>query len=420
MRHRAFKILSLLDQVQEIVFNEFMVRFFFFLFFTFFIFNLSPANAANFSSGSDTLENPKPAEPSKHTLVFTTTKAVPSDGDILITVPAVNATGQTNNGIADSASTVQANGFDLNNISASNVKVSSSGCANNWGIGTITEGTATTDHKIRIYRVTDSCAAGSTITVVIGDSSKKILNPGPLSTPSKDGKADIYTIHIRSRDGSGTKLDQLDVRIALLGPVVVSATVGETFSFTLSGVSASSSACGIATDTATTASTIPWGIINKPFVFQNAAQLITVSTNAKDGYVVTVSEDDQLKRNDFTCQGPNPKSGTYCIPDTKCDNETCTESLSANWSDHKKAGFGFSLENLAGADAGFLYNEGNSVFSARQFPDSEAQEEPIAILSGNAPVLSSSVNVCYRISIADIQPAGYYTNHLLYTASPKF
>ena len=121
---------------------------------------------ANFTSGFDTLEDPKHSEPSIHTLVFTLTKAVPADGDMLITIPAVDATGQGNNGTADTASTAQANGFDLNNLTASNVTISSSGCANNWGVGAITEGTATTDHKIRIYRVTDSCAAGTTITGV--------------------------------------------------------------------------------------------------------------------------------------------------------------------------------------------------------------------------------------------------------------
>jgi len=375
---------------------------------------------ANFTSGFDTLEDPKHSEPSIHTLVFTLTKAVPADGDMLITIPAVDATGQGNNGTADTASTAQANGFDLNNLTASNVTISSSGCANNWGVGAITEGTATTDHKIRIYRVTDSCAAGTTITIVIGDQSRKLLNPAPLSTPSKDGKADIYTLHVRSRNGSGEKLDQLDVRVAIVGPVTISATVDETFSFTLAGVPNSSRTCGVQTDINTTASSIPWGNISKPFSFKNAAQLMTVSTNARDGYVVTVAEDDQLKRKNFSCQGANPGPTSSCIPDTRCDDGVCTENSSSNWSNPRTNGFGYSLENTIGKDAAFSFNENSSSFTSRQFADTEAGEKSAVVLSGNAPTTGASAAVCYRISISDIQPAGYYTNHLLYTASPRF
>ncbi len=383
------------------------------------LFSVKYSFSANFISGSDTLENPRPSEQSIHTIAFTTTKAVPADGEIIITIPSVDATGQTNDGIADRASTTPAGGFDLNNLSSANIAVSSVGCANNWGVGTITEGTATSDHTIRIYRVTDSCGANSTITVTLGDTSKKMINPAPLTTPSTGGKADIYTLHIRSRDGAGSKLDQLDVRVAIVSSVSIAATVGETFSFDLSGVPSSTKICNSTTDTATTASSVPWGNITKPFVFKNAAHLLTVSTNINDGYVVTVSEDNQLKRSNSTCNGalPNPLHG--CIPDTTCDDDKCTDRMSSEWLNPKKTGFGFSLQNIVGNAAAFSFNEGGG-FNARQFPDKEAGELEIAILSGDSPTVGSSAHVCYRIGISDIQPAGYYTNHLLYTASPKF
>jgi len=418
------KIAKCLALGLEILFNKIsmtkLVSFIFLLIAALFLIKSSSAFPANFISGSDTLENPKHIEPSVHTLVFTLSKTVPHDGDMLITIPAVDATGQGNNGVADTASTTQANGFDLNNLMASNVTISSNGCENNWGVGAITEGTATTDHKIRIYRVTDSCAAGATITVVIGDQSRKLLNPAPLSTPSADGKADIYTLHVRSRNGSGEKLDQLDVRVAIGGPVTISATVAETFSFTLAGVPNSSRICGIQTDIATTASSIPWGNIDKPFSFKNAAQLMTVSTNTKDGYVVTVAEDDQLKRKNFNCQGADLVPTSSCISDTRCDDGVCTESSGSNWNNPKTTGFGYSLENTVGKDATFSFNEKGGSFTSRQFADIEAGEKSAVVLSGNSPTTGSAAAVCYRISISDIQPAGYYTNHLLYTASPRF
>lgn len=382
--------------------------------------NTSYAFPANFTTGSDTLENPKHSVQSIHTIVFTTAKAVPSDGDMILTIPSVDATGQTNNGVADSASSIQAGGFDLNGLLSSNVTVSSEGCANNWGVGAITEGTSTSDHTIRIYRVTDSCAAGSTITVKVGDTSRKLINPAPLTTPSTGGKGDVYTVSIRSRDGSGNKLDQLDLRVAIVSPTSVAATIAETFSFELSGVPLSTKVCNSVTDVATIASSVPWGSITKPFVFKNAAHLLTVSTNAKDGYVVTVSEDNQLKRSNAVCQGGNPKELQGCIPDTTCDDGKCTDRISAEWTNPKMTGFGFSLQKVVENDAVFTFNDSGATFAARQFPDLEAGESTFALLKGDSPTLGSSVHVCYRISISDIQPAGYYTNHLLYTASPKF
>lgn len=402
------------------MFRLFVLEYFFFVLGIFFFPKFVSSFPANFTTGSDTLETSKPSAQSIHTIVFTTTKIIPSDGDILITIPSVDATGQTNNGIADSGASVQANGFDLNSLTKSEITVSTSGCNNNWNIGTITEGTQSSDHKIRLDRHIDSCAAGATITVTIGNSSTKMINPAPLTTPSTDGKADIYTIHVRSRDGSDNKLDQLDVRVALVGPVIVSATVGETFAFNLTGLPAASTACGVVTNITTTSSAVPWGNITKPFTFQNAAHLISVSTNAKDGYVVTANEDDQLKRKGFTCDGSDPGPATNCIRDTMCDNNLCTENLSSNWLNPKQAGFGFSLENLEKTDGVFTFNENSYSFLARQFADQEAQESPVTLMSGLAPTTGSSANICYRISIASSQPAGFYTNHLLYTATPRF
>ncbi len=394
--------------------------FFIFIIFTLFLTLTRPVFSANFISGSDTLSNPNFSQQSIHTISVTTTQIIPADGDILLTIPAVNTANQGNDGLPDSSSTAPFGGFDLNNLSASDIVISSQNCANNWAIGTITPGTSDLDHTIRFYQTSGSCPAGSIFTITLGDTDRKMINPGPLTTPSSSGKADTYTLHIRSRDGSGNKLDQLDVRVAIISPTSVSATIGETFSFELSGVPSATKTCDVVTDTATTANSVPWGSISKPFAFRNAAHLLTVSTNSKDGFVVTVFENDQLKRSNALCAGPSPNNIQGCIPDTRCDDGKCTDRYASDWTNPRKDGFGYSLDNVTQKDALFLFNDNGAKFSARSFPDNEAGKTPLSILSGSKSTMGSSAHVCYRIGISDTQSAGFYTNRLTYTASPRF
>lgn len=355
-----------------------------------------------------------------HTITFTLANAVPADGDILITIPAVDITGKTNDGFPDTNSSVATNGFDLNGLTASDVSVTSSGCNNNWNpTETITAGTATTDHTIRIDRQTDSCAAGSTITVTIGGTNK-LINPAPITSGHTQGTADIYTINVKTRDGSDNTLDQSNIKVAVNEGVLVSATVQETLTVSIAGVSSSTSACGQTTDVTTTATSVPWGTITNFGSFQEAAQTITVSTNADSGYNVKVEENDQMGKDGITCPGASAGEANNCIQDTTCGASACNESTSADWINTSYYGLGYSLQNVSGTDAAFTYNESSRTFSAKQFPDQEASETKQIIMSNANPVASSQTYLCYRLNVSATQPAGYYYNKVKLTATASF
>jgi len=84
-------------------------------------------------------------------------------------------------------------------------------------------------------------------------------------------------------------------------------------------------------------------------------------------------------------------------------------------------GLGFSLADVSGTDATFLYNETSRTFSTRQIADvTEGSETRAAIMTNTGPVFGSSAYVCYRIAIGATQPAGYYYNKVRYTAIPTF
>jgi len=380
-------------------------------------FNISPPLGTNPLGANDYVIATQSAI---HTIQFTLASAVPSNGDILITIPSIDHATQGNDGFPDTSSSVSTNGFDLNGLTTSNITVSSSGCSNNWTVAAVTPGNASTDHTIRIDRTTDACAANSTITVTIGDSNRKLINPAPITSGHTQGVADIYTINVKTRDGSDNTLDESNVKVAVIEGVLVSATIQETLSVTVAGVASGTTACGQTTDVATTATSVPWGTIANFGSFMEAAQTVTVSTNAVSGYTVKIAENDQMGRNGITCTGPNAGESQNCIPDTTCGPTACSETTSQNWTSTSYYGMGYSLQNISGTDAAFTYNESGRTFSAKQFADLEAGETQQTIMSKTSPAASSQVYVCYRLNISATQPAGYYFNRIAYTATATF
>lgn len=363
------------------------------------------------------------------TLNFTTVNVIPISGDILITLPAVDTTGRTNDGIPDTNATVATNGFDIKGITTGDITIT--GCTDvDWTVASITPGDVSNDHTIIINRTTSTCAAGTAITVTI-DSSPGLINPAPLTTHVQ-GQADSYQINIKSRDTGDNALDNSDVTVSPVEGVLVSATVDETLAFTVAGVSADSgSYCGITRTVNTpdtTATSVPWGSISPNYLAatHNTEQQLTISTNAGSGYKVYAEENDQMGKDGVVCTGSTADESVDCIKDTVCDGTGCTHQTLRDWGvdPNSYPGFGYSLANVSGTDALFLYNDSAAVFNTKQFADQEASESRSAAtahLMVNAnPVDASSVYVCYRIDITGTQPAGYYYNKIKYTAVPTF
>lgn len=363
------------------------------------------------------------------TIAVTTANAVPSNGDILVTIPSINHATQGNDGFPDTNSAVSGNGFDLNSIGTGDITVGSSGCANNWTVSSVAAGDVSNDHRIRIDRSTNSCAAGSTITITVGDGAPNLINPAPITSGHTQGTSDIYTINVITRDGSDNQIDTVDVDVAPIEAVLVSATVDETLTFTIAGVSSSSTAaCDQTMNITTTAMSVPFGTLINTDTFTDGAQLLTLSTNADGGYSVRTEENDQLGRNGNTCTGASAGESVNCIEDTTCDGGSCSSSSEDDWETATNNGFGYSLKNASGSDAAFQHNvvsgscagTASSDFCARQFPDQEASESKQTIMSNAGPVSSSQVYVCYRTTISATQPAGYYYNKIKYTATAVF
>jgi hypothetical protein len=360
------------------------------------------------------------------TLDFTTATEVPIGGTLLITIPAIKSgTGNANDGIPDTAATTAANGFDLKGLVAGDVSVSDiTGCTSaGWGSATVTLGDGTsTNHTVSFTRSSATCAASKAITVTF--TNNRFINPAPI-TGHTQGQADSYQINIKTRDGGTNTLDNSDVGVSPVEGVLISATVDEVLSLTVAQIQTDSgSYCGVtrtASSPDSTATAIPWGTLSPTYLAatHNAQQQLTVSTNASAGYSVYIEENDQMGKDGVACTG-NGGESVNCIQDTVCGGTPCSESSAQDWGADPSSyvGLGYSLANVTGTDATFLYSAGT--FTAKQIADIAASETRQSIMYKATPADAASIYVCYRIDITATQPAGYYYNKVRYTAVPIF
>jgi len=364
------------------------------------------------------------------TVTFTTANAIPAGGDVIIIIPANGS--DNNDGAPDTADSTVNNGFDFNGITTANVTCPTGA---NWSI---TEATASIGAGHSVVCTTDSEVAGSSsLTVVIGDGTKGLVNPAPIYSGHIQGLADTYTIGVQTRDAANLGIDDVNTKVAPVEAVLVSATVDETLTFQVQGITAGTAACGAAVDITTTAYSVPWGTLSIADTFKDGAQQLTVSTNADAGYSVKIEENDQMGKNGAIGIGATAGEANNCIQDTTCSVSGCDQATGYNWiDDDAYHGLGYSLENVgADTDAVFVYNSDNpcseiagaGAFCAKQFADQEVPETKATIMCGgggncasNGPVSSKDVYVCYRIAISATQPAGYYYNKVKYTATAIF
>lgn len=363
------------------------------------------------------------------TISFDISSQIPANGYIRVTIPDPATNG--NDSAPDTAASAADNGWDLNGITTNDVSVSGgTGCTWN-GTETITPGSGS-GHTIDA--TTTSTCTGGTITMTIDTvDTTGLINPAPVTSGHTQGVAESYQWTISTYDddpaGSGSIIDTVDVSVAPIEAVLVSATIDETLGFSVTGITADSGAtgtCGITRTTSSpdsTATSIPWGTLSTTYLAatHNASQLLEVDTNASGGYAVTVTANDEMGKDGKTCPGA-ADADDDCIQYTTCNISGCTHSSPSDWGSDPSdyPGLGYSLEEVTTDAAQFEYNDSSSTFYARQFADPSSGEDPQTIMSESSPVEDSQVYVCYRIDVPATQPAGYYYNIIKYTATATF
>jgi len=208
--------------------------------------------------------------------------------------------------------------------------------------------------------------------------------------------------------------DSGSTRVAIISPVVVTAAVDTSFTFTVSGV-ATGTVNQEAITGSTSATSIPFGVLTQGSATTSAQQL-SVSTNASYGFAVTVQVDQQL----LSSTGADIDGfidGAYTNTPVAWDPPTGTISDEDTWGH-----WGLTTEDSSLTAA--LTDPFSASTTGQLFVS--ASTTPVEVFRHNGPSDGVTANVGrtrvgYKVEISPLQEAGNdYTATLTYVATPVF
>lgn len=338
------------------------------------------AEAANVISFSDTLSDSEPGMVSNHTLSFVTPTGLAATEAISIDFGTTSFAGIGSLVAAD---------LDLNVNGVERSLIDGAAAGADWNVSAA--GTVVT-----ITSDTDTIGANATVTIEIGDhattggaGSNQITNPSV-------GSYEI-TVAVGNSDTGAT-------RVAIVDVVTVTAAVETIFNFTVTSVDAGQTVNTETTTSTSTPTAIPFGLLTVDTP-ATAAQDLQVSTNAANGFVVTVQADSQLV------------SATGADIDGFADGAYSTSP--AQWAQPTKT---LGNENTYGHWG--LTSDDSDYFGAADYVS--ASTTPVEIFSNNGPVDGAVAGVGltrvgYTVEVTALQEAGDdYTATLTYVATPVF
>jgi hypothetical protein len=134
---------------------------------------------------------------------------------------------------------------------------------------------------------------------------------------------------------------------------------------------------------------------------------LTVSHNGSGGYQVLAYEDHPL-RHSLTSTD---------IPDSTCDDTTCTQVLCRPWTSTSIYGFGF---NASGDDVDTSASKFADSTYFCQFADAEIIETPQPVMASSTVGINRQATITYQANIHSLQEAGTYSTFITYLAIPTY
>lgn len=337
------------------------------------------AEAASVTGFSDTLSTSEPSVGADHTIVFVTPGGVASGQSIVLTF---DSEGQA---------------FDLTGIGIEDVDMYEGATletfAGNWSV---TVNTSLDTITITSLGAGGVIAPGATTTIEVGTHAD--ADGVPDTQITNPGAAQSYDVQVDVNGGTDTG----ETRVAILSTVNVTASVDTLFTFNVAGLPGGTTVSGTTTGGTTTATDIPFGKLD-PGVASTAAQQLSVITNARNGFVVTVEADGMLRStNGADIDGFI--NGSYT-------------STSTPW---QAPGGTVGQENEYG-HWGITSND-TDYFAAGEYVS--ASTTPVQVFTHTGPTDgtgSGLTNVGYTVQITSLQEAAdQYQATLTYVATPVF
>ena len=339
---------------------------------------IETAHAISLTSVSDTLSESRPGLGSNHTIVYTNASSTGAGGNISYTF-------DPDNSLFSGVSSVV-----LANVTSTGMTI----------VGSCSAGSNRVTLATSSNALTFTVCVGNTVSA--GTVTLQVLN-AVITNPTSTGS---YRISVAAGSNAA------DTRVAIVNGVNVTAAVATTFTFTVSGLATSTSlGNGATTTNGSTSSTLGFGTI-APNSHAELAQQLFVTTNASNGFAVTVHEDQ-----DMTSQTGNT------IHLFRDGNATSTPSLwvsPGNIINQPKTygHFGITSDDASGT---LQFGTSTPLYAGSFNPTSTLT---VFAWTGPADGVTQNVGtakVAFRIEISPLQPAANdYTNNLIYVATPVF
>lgn len=277
--------------------------------------------------------------------------------------------------------------------------VSTTTCASNslWCYG---DGVDTDNDSITTLVLTDSTAAGTHnegTTTSAFDPAASTATEFEFTIKHAGARANA-TYFFRAFDVTNNKAVSLNTEETFPSLSIE----GTTLTFTIDGLAISTVTEGITTDVSTTPTGIPFGTLSFDTETE-AAQRLTVDTNATEGYQIFIFERQGFLHSAYSAVEIDAVTGTNASPTGWSTG--CVSSASGCYGYH------------AGDDS---LDSGSTRFAANntyaQFSTTTAEE--IAFNSG--PVTSEATDIVFKTKITNQQEAGDYSSSVVYIVVPTF
>jgi hypothetical protein len=233
------------------------------------------------------------------------------------------------------------------------------------------------------------------------------------TNPAATGSQLITITHY---DGSNGQIkERVQVRVAIVDDVWMTARVDATLEFTVSGVASSTSFNGVTCNRNSTATTTDFGTLAAG-ASTTVCQALAVTTNADDGYIVTVEQDQEMTSD----SGSNINSFNNSQDGTGSTTPGTWQSPSGILDVYNTYGH----MGLTSSDADLNSLGGYNDFTGSSYAGLNSAD-PMVVMHHDGPADGSTdnkgaANVAYTAEITALQEAGDYESTLTYIATPTF
>lgn len=288
----------------------------------------------------------------------------------------------------------------------------------NTPTGMVTTGAAISSDNIAGTGRTNTFTSNGTLTTVVTATSAQstqavhvdytgITNPTTANTTS-------YARITTYSDTGSTIIDTATVAFAVLNTtsIAVTANVDASFTFSVAGITGTGSntvnGANLTNGITTTATTIPFGTMAVGAA-KIAAQDLTVSTNAQNGYNITASHSATA----VSGTPPLVSGGNDIDAFTGTNASPTTWSAPTSTTANSNTGFfGYTTESTT------LCSGTAARFSSNKWAGTTTAGAEVACSA--TPVNSATTRVGYQLQVDAYQPAGSYAGTVILVATPTY